>query len=70
MGSLRDTYKEDKGSFVLPSINQLDFEMKMEDFGDENVCKGSRNVVGSMIRIEEEWAGKQEKDCYNFGGNT
>jgi len=33
--------------------------MKMDDFNDENVCKGSRNVVGSMIKIEEEWVGSK-----------
>lgn len=70
-GSARDTFKDEKSvHFILPSINQLDFEMKMEDFGEENACKRSRNVIGSMIKIEEEWAGAKDKDCYNFGPNT
>jgi len=44
--------------------------MKLDDFGDENANKRSKKIIGSMIKIEEEWAASKEKDCYIFGTNT
>lgn len=42
-------------SFNFPSINQIDLDMRMEDFGDENIGRHSKQLIGSMIKIEEEW---------------
>ena len=54
-------------SFNFPSINQLDLDMRMEDFGEENMGRHSKHIIGSMIKIEEEW-NEREKD-YGFGNS-
>lgn len=67
-GSMCDSNKEERFfTFNFPSINQLDLEMRMEDFNEEHMVRPSKEMVGSMIKIEEEW-NEKEKD-YEFGHN-
>ena len=41
--------------------------MRMEDFNESQMIRQSKQVIGSMIKIEEEWNDK-DKD-YEFGNN-
>lgn len=55
-GEMGEGVKDDRFfSFNFPSINQIDLDMRMEDFGDENIGRHSKQLIGSMIKIEEEW---------------
>lgn len=57
--------KEDRFfSFNFPSINQLDLDIRMDDFPEEPAERLSKPMINSMIKIEEEW-GNKEKD-YDF----
>ena len=54
--------REDKFfNFNFPSINQLDLDMRMEDFPEEQGDRISKRMIGSMIKIEEDW-GQKDKD--------
>ena len=54
-GSMGEGQKEERlFSFNFPSINQIDLEMRMDDFNEEQLRQGG-SVVGSMIKIEEGW---------------
>lgn len=39
----------------FPSINQMDLEMRIDDFPEGQENRYSRVVLGSMAKIEEEW---------------
>lgn len=68
-GSMGESNKEDKFfNFNFPSINQLDLDLRMEDFNEDHLSRNSRHLIGSMIKIEEEWSEK-DKD-FEFGNNN
>ena len=50
-GSVGEGHREEKFfSFNFPSINQIDLDMRMDDFNEEQLRQGGA-VVGSMIKI-------------------
>lgn len=46
--------------YSFPSINQMELEIRMED--REN--HGSRVMVDSMLKVDEEWMGKEKMDDF------
>jgi hypothetical protein len=49
----------------FPSINQMDLELRIDDFPEGQENRYSKAVLGSMVKIEEEWNAKEKGDGFS-----